>query len=169
MKKHFDDIFVRMTQIGLVTPYEEADQMVENMKNVFELTDDQVTGGHTARHANTIYRGEVQTPPPAVRMDFFSKFPLEMEFLSPVDGNSAWMEYHKAKDRGIHHLCFDVNSHEDAMAYLKEKGIEPIHIADSPRGEGLKFAYYDSYKQLGFYIETFNTTEMELKKKTNQD
>lgn len=161
MKKHFDDIFVRMTQIGIVTPIDAVDGMVKSMKDIFEMSDDQVTGGHTARHTNTIYRGAAQNPPPAVRMDFFNKFPVEIEFLSPVDGNSAWMEYHKKMDRGVHHICFDVSSHDDAVQYLHEKGIELYHVADSPRAEGLKFGYYDSYEQLGFYIETFNQTEVD--------
>ena len=37
-----------------------------------------------------------------------------------MNGESAWMEYHKKVGKGIHHIRFDVSSHEDAIAYMKE-------------------------------------------------
>ncbi len=161
MNKHFDEIFVKMDQIGIIIPYEETDEMVQNMKDVFELDDSAVTGGKIHSHENTIYRGVRQIVNPQVRMDFFEKFPVELEYLSPVSGDSAWMEFKNKFRKGIHHIRFDVSSHEDAIEYLKEKGIELYHEADSPRGEGIKFGYFDAYEKLGFYIETINFAEME--------
>lgn len=163
MKKTFDDIFVKLDQIGMVTPIGEVETLRQNLMDIFQISPEQVTGGNTARHENTVFRGKPQEASPAVRMDFFNKdsFPVELEFLSPVDGNSAWMEFHKNAGKGIHHIRFNVSSHEDAVAYMKEHGIEVYHVADSPRGPGIKFAYFDSYEKLGFYIETINLAEFE--------
>lgn len=166
MNKTFDEIFVKLDQIGIVSPIEEVEQLRQNMIDVFQFDPEKVSGGNITRHANTVYRGELQDPLPGVRMDFFDKdsFPVQLEYLSPADGNSAWMEYHKKVYKGIHHIRFDVSSHEDAIQYMNEHGIEAYHTADSPRGEGIKFAYFDAYEKLGFYIETINFTEIARKK-----
>jgi hypothetical protein len=163
MNKRFDEIFVEMDQVGIVIPYEEADDMVSNMADVFELEENQISGGKVCHHKNTVYRGKASESLPGVRMDFFQKFPVELEYLSPVEGESAWMEYKNKVTKGMHHMRFNVSSHADAIAYMKEKGIEVYHEADSPRGEGIKFAYFDSYEKLGFYIETINFAEVEKK------
>lgn len=163
MEKTFDEIFVKLDQVGIITPIEEVETLRKNLLDIFQIPLGNATGGNTARHPNTVFRGKVQTVSPAVRMDFFNKdsFPVELEFLSPIDGNSAWMEYHKNFQKGIHHIRFNVSSHEDAVQYMREHGIEVYHVADSPRGPGVKFAYFDSYEKLGFYIETINLAEFE--------
>jgi hypothetical protein len=163
MDKRFDDIFVNMDQVGIIVPYEEVTQMVQNMKDVFDLEDSQITGGEVHCHENTVYRGEHLKVNPTVRMDFFNKFPVELEYLSPVEGQSAWQEFKDKYKKGLHHIRFNVNSHKDAVEYLKEKGIELYHEADSPRGEGVKFGYFDAYEKLGFYIETINLAEFETR------
>lgn len=167
MGKRFDEIFVKLDQVGIVTPIEEVEQLKKNLMEVFEIPEDGVTGGNTTRHANTVFRGvPAGEIGPGVRMDFFDKpgFPVQLEYLSPTDGNSAWMEFHKNHYKCIHHVRFDVSSHEDAIAYMKEHGIEAYHTADSPRGKDIKFAYFDSYEKLGFYIETINFAEVANKK-----
>jgi hypothetical protein len=164
MEKKFDEIFVAMDQIGIIIPYEEADKMTANMADVFDIPESGISGGTVHHHENTIYRGEKLKTLPGVRMDFFNKFPVELEYLSPVEGDSAWMEFQKKYKKGIHHIRFNVSSHKDAIEYMKSKGIEIYHEADSPRGEGIKFGYFDAYEKLGFYIETINFAEFGLEK-----
>lgn len=163
MKKTFDEIFVSLDQVGIVTPAEEVDRLKKNLMEVFQIPREGASGGNVAHHNNTIYRGSLQTPSPGVRMDFFNKdtFPVELEYLSPTEGNSAWMEFHEKWNKGLHHIRFNVAGHREAVEYMKEHGIEVYHEADSPRGKGIKFAYFDSYDKLGFYIETINLAEME--------
>jgi hypothetical protein len=164
MDRKFDEIFVKLDQIGIIVPNKEIDKMVENMADVFELAPEQISGGSLSRHENTIYRGERLRVMPGVRTFFFDKFPVELEYIGPVDGESAWMEFQKKYTKGLHHLRFNVSSHDEAKKYLSEKGIEIYHEADSPRGKGIKFGYYDSYEKLGFYIETINFAEFGLEK-----
>ncbi len=165
MKKTFDEIFVKLDQVGIVVPPDDVSRLKENLIDVFGMTKDEVSGGNVGRHPNTVFRGQSQEPGPAVRMDFFNKkgFPVELEYLSPIDGESAWMEYHRNFQKGIHHIRFNVSSHEDAVQYMADHGIDVYHVADSPRGPGIKFAYFDSYEKLGFYIETINLAEFETK------
>ena len=164
MTRSFDEIFVAMDQIGIIAPIEHVEEMRKNLIEVFDIDPEKVSGGNMTRHKNTVFRGKKADVGPAVRMDFLDKFPLQLEYLSPIDGESAWMEYHKKVDRGMHHVRFNVSSHEEAKQYLHEHGIEIYHEADSPRGENIKFGYYDSYEKLGFYIETINFAEVENNK-----
>ena len=163
MNKSFDEIFVKLDQIGMITPIDRVEQLRKNLIDVFEIDPAKVSGGTIAHHKNTVYRGVPQDPPPGVRMDFFDKegFPVQLEFLSPTEGSSAWMEFAKIMGYGIHHIRFNVSSHEDAVQYMAEHGIQLYHVADSPRGEGIRFAYFDSFEKLGFYIETINLAEFD--------
>jgi hypothetical protein len=159
--RRFDEIFVSMDQIGIIVPYEETDEILQNVKDVFDISDSQISGGNVSSHEHTVYRGKAAEENPSVRTDFFNKFPVQIEYISPVSGESAWMEYREKYKKGIHHIRFNVSSHDDAAAYLKSKGIELYHEADSVKGGGVKFAYFDSYEKLGFYIETINLAEVE--------
>lgn len=165
MKKSFDEIFVKLDQIGIIVPEENSKEIRENVIRFFQLDEKtDVLDCGLLRLTNTFYRGLLQNPPPGVDIVCCNKdsLPVELEFLSPVDGNSAWMDYYKKVSRGIHHIRFNVSSHEDAVAYMKEHGIEIYHTGDSSKGPGVKFAYFDSYDKLGFYIETLNLAEMGL-------
>jgi hypothetical protein len=158
MAKKFDEIFVKLDQIGVIAPIEDCERLTKNMMDVFEM-DESVHTSKEMSHKGSVYRGNPVEPGPRVQAEFFNKFDIELEYLCPIDENSSWMEYHKKVDRGIHHIRFDVNNFEDAVEYLHEKGIEVYHIADSPRRPGMKFAYFDSYDKLGFYIEIINFSE----------
>ena len=164
MEKKFDDIFLSIDQVGIVAPDEESAGLAANMKDVFDLTDEQAVDGGVFRHLNSTYMGEPNEPGPGVHMYLFNKFNIQLEYLCPVDGKSAWMDYRNKVGKGIHHIRFDVASHDEAIAYMAAKGIKTYQTADSVKGEGLKFAYFDSYDKLGFYIETFNMTEVARKK-----
>lgn len=163
MKKTFDEIFVSMDQVGIVVPEEDSIELGKNMRDIFDISEENAQDGGVSRHPNTFYRGKRPEVGPGVHMQFFNKFGVQLEYLSPIDGESAWMEYKDKVGRGIHHIRFDVSSHEDAIAYMAEKGIPVLQSGDSVRGGGVKFAYFDSYDKLGFYIETLNLTEVARK------
>ena len=163
MAKRFEDIFVALDQVGIIVPDAEHATLSDNMKDILGFTDEQVGGGGVTHHPNTFYRGTTFNPGPGVRMSFFDKFGVQLEYLSATDGYSIWKDYENKVEKGIHHIRFDVASHEDAIAYMAEKGIPLYHAGDSVRGGGVKFAYFDAYDKLGFYIETLNLTEVARK------
>lgn len=163
MKKTFQDIFVEIDLIGVIAPEEESQKFAENYKNVFGLTDEQVMDSPVAHHPNSTYYGEPEVPGPGVHTVTFAGMTPQFECQSPIDGRSSWDDFLKQYGKGVHHIRYNVNSHEDAVAYLKEKGINVIHSGDSVRGGGVKFAFYDSIDKLGFMIETINLAEIAKK------
>ncbi len=167
MNKTFADIFVGIDNIGVVTPEEESAQFARNYKEVFGLTDDQVSDSPVVHHPNSTYYGKPEVPGPGIHTVAFSGLNLQLECQSPIDGNSSWNDFLKQYGKGVHHIRFNVRSHEDAVAYLAERGINVIHSGDSVRGGGVRFAFYDSIEKLGFMIETINLEEIALKNKEN--
>lgn len=165
MSKTFDEIFVDIDQVGCVVPEEDSLAFGKNLKEIFEIPEEGAIDGGVSRHPNSTYRGQALEEGPAVHMQFFNKFGIQLEYLSPVEGDSAWMDYTKKVGRGLHHIRFNVSSHDDAIAYMAEKGIPVYQSGDSVRGGGVKFAYFDSYDKLGFYIETLNLEEVARKNK----
>lgn len=169
MKKTFDEIFVKMDQVGIIVPEALSHEFGANLKDIFDIKEENAQDSGISRHPNTVYRGvPAGEVGPGVHMQFFDKFGVQLEYLSAIDGDSAWMEYTNKAGRGMHHIRFDVSSHEDAIAYMAEKGIPVLHSGDSVRGGGVKFAYFDSYDKLGFYIETLNLTEIALKNENKE-
>ncbi len=165
MNKKFDEIFVELDQVGIVVPEADSQELGKNMRDIFDIPEEDAADGGVSRHPNSTYRGKALEQGPAVHMQFFDKFGVQLEYLSPLDGDSAWMDYTNKVGRGIHHIRFNVSSHEDAIAYMAEKGISVYQSGDSVRGGGVKFAYFDSYDKLGFYIETLNLEEVARKNK----
>lgn len=161
MSKKYSDIFVGIDLIGVIAPEEESKAFAENYKSFFGLTDDQVSDSPVVHHPNSTYYGKPEVPGPGVHTIAFMGMNPPFECQSPIDGNSSWNDYLNKYGKGIHHIRFNVRSHEDAVAYLAERGINMIHSGDSVRGGGVKFAFYDSIDKLGFMIETINLAEFE--------
>ena len=59
------------------------------------------------------------------------------EVLEPTDENSFLHRFLKERGPGLHHVTFEVESIDNAIAALKEKGIEPFGGRS-----------YDKYKEL---------------------
>lgn len=163
MAKTFHEIFVGIDLIGVIAPEEESAQIAQNYKEVFGLTDEQVTDSPVAHHPNSTYYGAPEVPGPGVHTVTFAGMDPQFECQSPIDGNSSWNDFLKKYGKGVHHIRYNVRSHEEAVAYLAERGIPVIHSGDSVRGGGVKFAFYDSIDKLGFMIETINLEEIALK------
>ena len=161
MSKKYSDIFVGIDLIGVIAPEEESQTFAENYKSFFGLTDDHISDSPVVHHPNSTYYGEPEVPGPGVHTIAFTGMNPPFECQSPIDGNSSWNDYLNRYGKGIHHIRFNVRSHEDAVAYLAERGIKMIHSGDSVRGGGVKFAFYDSIEKLGFMIETINLAEFE--------
>lgn len=168
MNKKFKDIFVGIDLIGVIAPEEESAQFAKNYEEVFGLSDEEIIDSPVAHHPNSTYYGKPEVPGPGVHTITFSGMTPQFECQSPIDGNSSWNDFLKKYGKGVHHIRYDVTSHEEAVAYLAERGIPVIHSGDSVRDGGVKFAFYDSIEKLGFMIETINLTEIENKNAKNK-
>jgi catechol 2,3-dioxygenase-like lactoylglutathione lyase family enzyme len=75
--------------------------------------------------------------------------------VQPLSGKSLYSEFLEEGKEGLHHLAFDLTKEgkEQALADLKEVGIEVIQGAVSRFGTGSSFAYLDTDKTGGAIVE----------------
>ena len=95
MAKAFDEIFIEIDQVGCVVPEADSLELGKNLKEIFEIPEEGAQDGGVSRHPNSTYRGQALEQGPAVHMQFFNNFCIQLEYLSPVEGDSAWMDYTK--------------------------------------------------------------------------
>ncbi|RNL63255.1 VOC family protein [Nocardioides marmoriginsengisoli] len=77
---------------------------------------------------------------------------LQLEVIQPVSGTSIYSEFLAEKGPGLHHLCFDVEDMEAALAAAAELG-HPVHQAGSMMAGGMDFAYIDGTAHGVPYVE----------------
>jgi len=66
---------------------------------------------------------------------------LDIEFISPVQGDSIYRDFLNKYGEGIHHIAFRVNDLDAETAKLVAKGIPVVTSVKRPTGRG--FAYFD--------------------------
>jgi methylmalonyl-CoA/ethylmalonyl-CoA epimerase len=66
---------------------------------------------------------------------------LDIEFISPIEGNPIYSDFLKKHGEGIHHIAFQVDDLDVETAKLVAKGIPVITTVKRPTGRG--FAYFD--------------------------
>lgn len=75
---------------------------------------------------------------------------VQLELIQVVEGESIHSRFIRERGEGLHHLGFFVKDIENAIKKFEEKGFNVTE-----RGEvlGVKYAYLDTDKVLGFVIE----------------
>ncbi len=66
---------------------------------------------------------------------------LDVEFISPVEGDSIYRDFLNKNGEGIHHIAFMVDDLDAETAKLVARGIPVITSVKRPTGRG--FAYFD--------------------------
>ena len=66
---------------------------------------------------------------------------LDIEFISPVEGDPIYRDFLNKNGEGIHHIAFRVDDLDAEMDKLVAKGI-PI-VTSAKRSTGRGFAYFD--------------------------
>jgi methylmalonyl-CoA/ethylmalonyl-CoA epimerase len=76
--------------------------------------------------------GEAETSPDGkISLSFLDLGNTDLEFLQPLDKESAISKFLEKRGSGIHHICLLVESIEKALAELRAKNIQLID--DKPR------------------------------------
>jgi methylmalonyl-CoA/ethylmalonyl-CoA epimerase len=76
---------------------------------------------------------------------------LQWELIQPLTGPSVYKEFLEQKGEGVHHVAFEVEDYDHAVAALKKHG---IGIITSGIAKGLgSYAYMDTGKDLGTIAE----------------
>jgi len=78
---------------------------------------------------------------------------MVIELFQPLEGESPYAEFFREKGEGMHHLGFQVDDFDKALAQLAEEGIEPIFHGRFPQGA---FAYCNTDRIGGVVIELTN-------------
>ena len=66
---------------------------------------------------------------------------LDVEFISPIEGDSIYRDFLNKNGEGIHHIAFMVDDLDAETAKLVARGIPVITSVKRPTGRG--FAYFD--------------------------
>jgi methylmalonyl-CoA/ethylmalonyl-CoA epimerase len=78
----------------------------------------------------------------------------QTEYIQPLTGESVYREFLDAGGSGLHHFGFQVDDIAAASAALARAGFEPVfHGRGLGRYEEGGFAYFDTSKALGFWLE----------------
>ena len=77
---------------------------------------------------------------------------LQLEIIQPVSGESIYSEYLRDNRPGLHHLCFEVDDMDAALATAAADGVE-IAQRGSMMGGEMRFAYLDGAHAGVPYIE----------------
>ncbi len=77
----------------------------------------------------------------------------EVELLEPTDVDGPVAKYIEKKGEGIHHVAFRVENIEEALAELKEKGIQLIDQVPRKGAGGAKIAFLHPKATSGVLVE----------------
>lgn len=143
-----------LDQIGIIT--KDMDSNIAFMKKIYGWDPD----NEFQRVFSMKYRGEDAEA--TARVCAYRKYDIEIEFIEPIgEAKSAWHDYLKMGQSGIHHIRYNVSDFWGSRQALLEKGLD-IWIEGKATGpEGLRFAYFDAIEELGFVIEIINWHEID--------
>lgn len=153
------DYLYDLDQIGVICA--DIDKATAAMKHLFDWEPD-VT---FERNFPWYYRGS-DTPEEEMKAKicmYRNRYPVEIEFIQPKGGRSAWQDYLDMGQFGLHHIRFNVDDFEGAFNALQEKGLKVWATGPGTGPEGLRSAYFDTLDTLGFAIEVINWHEVQDK------
>ena len=100
----------------------------------------------------SLARTEV-VPSEGVRVAFLPAGGLRIELLEPVGTESSVARFIEKRGEGIHHVCFAVRDVENAVAALRDRGVEIIEPAIRLGAGGGKVAFVHPRSAHGVLVE----------------
>ena len=141
------DLATSLDQIGIVV--RDLDAVEAGMRAIFGI-EPRLRAEN--RYQDVEFRGEIMDA--EVGALFYDLFGIELEFLSPRGGPDIWQEFIDERGGdGLHHIRFAVDDHDAAVEAMARVGVPVRQQGDSVRGNGVRYAYFDSVPQLGFVVE----------------
>ncbi len=101
---------------------------------------------------------------------YFSFYPIEgieFEVVSPLHGENIWKDYIQKRGDGLHHLLFNVVNFSDTVAFMEELGYPLAQSGRAVRKDigDVRWGYFDTFQDHGFYVEIINHREVALSQK----
>jgi methylmalonyl-CoA/ethylmalonyl-CoA epimerase len=88
----------------------------------------------------------------------------EVELVKPTTDDSGVARYLSKRGPGIHHICFEVEDVETALADLKKNGVRLINESPLPGAGGKKIAFIHPESANGVLVELYELPQPETGK-----
>ena len=88
-----------------------------------------------------------------VKTAFFKVGQTKIELLEPTSPESAVAKFIEKRGEGIHHIAFSVDSVQESLDEVAEKGIQLIDQAPRAGAEGLQIAFLHPKSTIGVLTE----------------
>ncbi len=79
----------------------------------------------------------------------------DVELVEPKDTDSGLAKYLAKRGEGIHHICFQVDDIDAALARLKEHGAQLIDETPRTNARGQRYAFIHPKSSHGVLIELY--------------
>ena len=79
----------------------------------------------------------------------------DVELVESQDADSGLAKFLAKRGEGIHHICFEVDDIDAALARLKEHGAELIDETPRVNGQGMRYAFIHPKSAHGVLIELY--------------
>ena len=79
----------------------------------------------------------------------------EVELVKPTTDDSGVARYLQKRGPGMHHICFEVEDIEAALAQMKEKGVRLINETPLSGSGGKKIAFVHPESTHGVLVELY--------------
>jgi len=133
-------------QIGLIV--RDIEKTAKIYADVFGIDAPDVIITDTEDKAHTKLRG---APTQAqAKLAFLQMGSVSLELIEPVGEPSTWKEFLDEHGEGVHHIAFQIQGMDRALAYLDSKDIPVIQRGDYTGG---RYAYVDGAPSLGIILE----------------
>ena len=86
----------------------------------------------------------------------------EIELVQPVTSDSDVAKFLQKRGEGIHHICLEVDDIEEALADLREKGLELVDEVPRTGPKGERFAFIHPGSAHGVLLELYEKLKSEL-------
>jgi len=95
---------------------------------------------------------KIEVPERKIRVAFIQVSETKLELLESMEQGSVIDKFIQKKGEGIHHICFEVDDFDEAIAELKDKRVE---FVDEPRmgTEGKRIVFLQPKNAFGVLIE----------------
>lgn len=107
------------------------------------------------RDALGLRMGEIKNvPQEEVNIAFLEVGESHIELVQPVTETSGIAKYLAKKGAGLHHVCFEVDDIDVALAQMQSKGIELINETARKR-DGRRYAFIHPKSTGGVLVELY--------------
>ena len=89
------------------------------------------------------------------KVAFMSVGTSEVELVEPQDKESGLAKFLDKRGEGVHHICFEVDDIDAALARLREHGAQLIDETPRTNVKGMRYAFINPRSAHGVLIELY--------------